>query len=72
VQYRATEAFIGGRSKILPALQRPAFLEAFHDKPPMQELLANIPVRVVLDARLGLYGAAGAAYRTEMETTRSS
>ncbi len=35
----------------------------------MEELLARIPVRVVLDSRLALYGAAAAAYRTEIETT---
>jgi hypothetical protein len=28
-------------------------------------------VRVVMDSRLGLIGAAAAAYRTTMETTRS-
>jgi glucokinase len=29
----------------------------------MRDLLAGIPVRVVLDPRLGLYGAAAAAER---------
>jgi glucokinase len=75
MQYRATGGvYIGGgiAPKILKALRRPAFLEAFRRKPPMEELLARIPVRVVLDARLGLYGAAGAAYRTEIDTRRSS
>ena len=38
----------------------PAFLRAFHDKAPMKDLLAAIPVRVVVDPRLGLYGAAAA------------
>jgi glucokinase len=75
VQYRATGGvFIGGgiAPKILPALRRPEFLAAFHDKSPMKELLARVPVRVVLDGRLGLYGAAGAAYRTEIDTRRPS
>jgi len=51
-------------------MRRPAFLEAFRSKPPMEELLARIPVRIVLEPRLPLYGAAAAAYSTEMETTR--
>ena len=39
----------------------------------MGELLARIPVRVVLDPNLGLYGAAAARrYRTMIETTRPS
>ena len=75
MQYRATGGvFIGGgiAPKILRALRRPGFLDAFHAKPPMEELLARIPVRVVLDARLGLYGAAAAAYRTEIDARRPS
>ena len=56
--------------KILPALRRPHFRESFLGKPPMEEFLAEIPVRVVLDPRLPLMGAAGEAYRTAMETTR--
>jgi glucokinase len=73
LQYRATGGiYIGGgiAPKILPALRRPAFLRAFGVKPPMEALLARIPVRVVLDPKLGIYGAAAAAYRTEIETTR--
>jgi glucokinase len=73
LQYRATGGvYVGGgiASKILPALRRPAFLKAFRAKPPMEELLARIPVRVVLEPRLPLYGAAAAAYSTEIETTR--
>ena len=64
LQYRATGGvYVAGgiAPKILPALQAPAFLRAFREKPPMQELLEGIPVRVVLDPRLGLYGAAAAA-----------
>lgn len=76
LQYRATGGiYVAGgiAPKILPALKRPAFLRAFHDKSPMVDLLARIPVRVVLDPKLGLYGAAAAAYRkTTMETTRPS
>jgi glucokinase len=73
LQYRATGGvYLGGgiAPKILPALKRPFFLEAFSAKPPMEELLARIPVRVVLDARLALYGAAAAACSTTIEATR--
>ncbi len=75
LQYRATGGvYIAGgiAPKILPALQGPEFLESFRAKPPMEELLGRVPVRVVRQARLGLYGAAAAAYRTAMETTRPS
>jgi len=66
LQYRATGGvFIAGgiAPKILPFLRAREFLAAFRDKPPMRDLLTGIPVRVVLDARLGLYGAAAAAAR---------
>jgi glucokinase len=64
LQYRATGGvYIAGgiAPKILPVLRSPAFRRAFRTKPPMNALLARIPVRVVLDPRLGLYGAAAAA-----------
>jgi glucokinase len=67
LQYRATGGvYVAGgiAPKILPALRRPAFLHALHDKAPMKELVAGIPVRVVLDPNLGLYGAAAAALAT--------
>ena len=67
LQYRATGGlYVAGgiAPKILPALRRPAFLRALHDKAPMRELVAGIPVRVVLDPNLGLYGAAAAALAT--------
>ena len=47
-------------------------MEAFRNKPPLEELLAKIPVRVVLEPRLPLFGAAAAAYMTVMERTRPS
>jgi glucokinase len=75
LQYRATGGvFLAGgiAPKILPALRRKAFLEGFRRKPPMESLLERIPVRVVLEPRLGLYGAAAAGYRTTIETRRSS
>ena len=75
LEYRATGGiFIAGgiAPKILPALRRPAFLRSFRNKPPMDGLLAAIPVRVVTEPGLGLIGAAAAGYRTVMETSRSS
>jgi glucokinase len=73
LQYRATGGvFVGGgiATKILPALLSGAFLKAFLDKPPLVELLGRIPLRIVKERRLGLFGAAAAAYRTSIDTTR--
>ncbi len=52
--------FLGGgiAPKILPALQQPAFLDAFRSKPPMKEFLETIPVSVILNERTALLGAA--------------
>jgi len=52
--------YLGGgiAPKILPALESGRFLEAFRDKPPMTDLLATIPVSVILNDRAGLIGAA--------------
>lgn len=47
--------------KMLRFLQEPAVLEAFVNKPPMRELLVKIPVHVVLNEQLGLFGAASLA-----------
>ena len=51
--------YIGGgiAPKILPALDDGRFMEAFRAKSPMAEVLASIPVSVVLDERVGLLGA---------------
>jgi glucokinase len=73
LQYRATGGvFIAGgiAPKILPAMRDNTFLEAFGSKPPLEELLSRIPVHVVLDPRLPLFGAASAAYRISMDRTR--
>jgi glucokinase len=73
LQYRATGGvyLAGGITpKILPALRRRSFRQSFHAKPPMEGLLARIPVRAVLEPKLGLLGAAATAYRIAIETTR--
>ena len=73
LQYRATGGvyLAGGiAGKILPALREKAFRESFRSKSPLEGLLAKIPVRAVREPRLGLIGAAEAAYRTAIEATR--
>lgn len=70
LQYRATGGvYLSGgiAPKILPALRWPDFLESFRSKPPLEELLARIPVKVVLEPRLPLFGAAAHAYMTAMD-----
>ena len=73
LQYRATGGvyLAGGIApKILSALRDPIVLASFGSKPPLEDLLSRIPIRVVLDPRLPLFGAAAAAYRIAIETTR--
>jgi glucokinase len=52
--------YIGGgiAPKILPRLRRGDFVEAFRNKPPMEPLLARVPVRVILNEDAGVLGAA--------------
>jgi glucokinase len=52
--------FIGGgiAPKILPALTTGRFMQAFLAKPPHVELLAAMPVKIILNADAGLLGAA--------------
>jgi glucokinase len=57
--------YLGGGipPRILPALREPGFLEAFLGKGAFRDLLARIPVRVVLDDRAALLGAGRLALR---------
>ena len=52
--------YVGGgiAPKILPAIRNGIFMEAFLAKPPMDQLLAKVPVKVILNAEAGLLGAA--------------
>jgi glucokinase len=61
--------YIGGgiAPKILPALQGGSFVEAFLAKSPMDELVAAIPVSVILNADAGLLGAAAHAQHLAQE-----
>ena len=58
--------YVGGgmAPKILPALQNGRFLEAFRAKGAMSELVARVPVKVILNPEAGLIGAA--AYAQEL------
>ena len=52
--------YIGGgiAPKILGALESGSFLDAFRAKEPMADLIATIPVSVILNSDAGLLGAA--------------
>ncbi len=52
--------FIGGgiAPKILEALTTGTFIRAFRAKPPLEAMLAAMPVKVILNAETGLLGAA--------------
>ncbi len=68
--------YVGGgiAPKILPALRQGGFIEAFRGKGRLTPLLERIPVRVILDSRAALWGAARVALehapRGEEQTTR--
>lgn len=64
--------YLGGgiAPKILPALERGTFMEAFRDKAPMVDLLRTLPVHVILNPAAGLLGAAVRA--AELSRTASS
>jgi glucokinase len=55
--------YVGGgiAPKILPALQSGLFLQAFRAKEPMADLVATMPVSVILNPDTGLLGAAAHA-----------
>ena len=52
--------YVGGgiAPKILAALKRGTFMEAFREKEPMVDLLRTLPVHVILNPSAGLLGAA--------------
>lgn len=52
--------FVGGgiAPKILPALTAGSFMRAFRAKPPLEAMLAAMPVKVILNPEAGLLGAA--------------
>jgi glucokinase len=58
----------GIAAKILPKLRGANFLEAFIEKGRMRTLLAQIPIKVVTNDRVGLIGAARYALTVQAET----
>jgi glucokinase len=58
--------YLGGGipPKILPALKQGGFLKAFTAKGRFADLLARIPVCVILNSQAALLGAAHAAFET--------
>ena len=52
--------YVGGgiAPKLLPAIREGRFMDAFRAKAPMVDLVATIPVAVILNAEAGLLGAA--------------
>jgi glucokinase len=52
--------YLGGgvAPKILPILRNGLFMEAFRDKGVMSNLVARVPVKVILNPDAGLLGAA--------------
>ncbi len=69
----ATRAiYVGGgiAPKILPRLRRPGFLEAFTDKGRFKAFMEAIPVKVILNDRTALRGAAWKAATGGQETAR--
>ena len=55
--------YLGGgiAPRILPALRWPHFMRSFLEKSPMDALISRIPVKVILNPRAGLLGAASYA-----------
>ena len=55
--------YLGGgiAPRILPKLREGGFLESFRAKGRLSDLLADVPVRVILDPKTALYGAARCA-----------
>jgi hypothetical protein len=53
-------AYLGGGipPRILPALEGERLMEAFRRKGPMSDLLARVPVHVILNPKIALLGAA--------------
>jgi glucokinase len=66
--------YVGGgiAPKILEKLKDGAFMKAFADKGRMSQLLINMPVRVILESRAALLGAAAYAEARAAELSGTS
>jgi glucokinase len=60
--------YVGGgiAPKIINVLKRGEFMRSFVEKERMEEMLAKVPVRVILDDQTGLTGAAYVAWQTKL------
>jgi glucokinase len=58
--------YLGGgiAPRILPAMRWPVFMHSFLDKSPMDALVSRIPVKVILNPRAALLGAASFAMQS--------
>jgi len=65
--------YLGGgiTPKILPALRWGMFMNSFREKAPMDDLIARVPVRVIVNSDAGLIGAARFASQGGPGSTRS-
>ena len=63
--------FVGGgiAPRILPVLQNGRFMNAFRAKPPLDHLVAKMPVAVILNKQSGLLGAAVHANQNRQRTS---
>jgi glucokinase len=64
--------YLGGGipPRILPELQKPAFLTALRKKGRFQAMLTNFPVHVILNSQAGLMGAAAFGFDHQTETSQ--
>lgn len=64
--------YIGGgiAPRILPALRQPIFMQSFLAKSPMDALISRIPVKVILNRRAALLGAA--TYANAVDSRQST
>lgn len=64
--------FISGgiAGKIMPFMKKPLFMEAFVNKGRMKPLLQQVPVKVIVNDRIGLLGAARYAFRSNEKNLR--
>ena len=66
--------YVGGgiAPKILPKLRSGAFIQSFRNKGRLSSLIETIPVRVILEPRTALLGAAVCALRTRPKRKRAT
>jgi glucokinase len=60
----------GIAGKILPFMKKPAFMKAFTGKGRMTSLMERIPVKVIVNDRIGLLGSARYAFRSSQKNLK--